>query len=446
MVDGDGGAREELIVYGAPGDFGATLLFLGGRAATPLAGGGSAWADLEGGRVVRFSERGVVEAVLGGAPQTGGPLTQPGFVAMDGDVLLAVELDGRTLRFGEDGPLAWQAGPTPWGGVGGHGVIAASRTVFDIAIQPLMPTEPLVRTWDGVESRALGRITMPEQAMLAPVVNSGWVATSPAGDVYFASAVRPELQRFGADGELLWVATWEHDGAFEPTFGATGGTLTPRFRLTQQAVAVGPDGWIYVLATTGDDGPADRVLVFDDQGELARSAPLSAQGAIYVGKGGHVFGTTAEEALARTEASRSQMAFEPFSLPALDGNGTVELASHTGKVVVVNFWASWCGPCRREMPLLAEMAGRHSADDVVIVGLNEDLVPTDAIDFLAEIGGVDYPLAEGRGRLRDTYGYRGLPYTVVLGRDGRVVQALYGFGTSIEPIEEAVERALGGVD
>jgi len=56
---------------------------------------------------------------------------------------------------------------------------------------------------------------------------------------------------------------------------------------------------------------------------------------------------------------------------------------------------------------------------------------------------VGYPVAEGRGRLRAIYGYRGLPYTVVLDREGRLVKALYGFGESIDPIRQATFAALG---
>jgi len=98
----------------------------------------------------------------------------------------------------------------------------------------------------------------------------------------------------------------------------------------------------------------------------------------------------------------------------------------------------------REKPLLADMADAYSGDDVVVLGLNEDLPPDDALAFLDEIGGVGYLLAAGLDRLRESYGYRGLPYTVVIGRDGMVVQAMYGFGTSIEPIQAAVDGALSG--
>jgi hypothetical protein len=85
------GPAERLNVH-APGiERDLTLLFLDGRAATPLPAGGSAWADMAGGRVITFDSRGLVSSVLGGAPAEGPPLTRPAFVAADGTELLAVD-------------------------------------------------------------------------------------------------------------------------------------------------------------------------------------------------------------------------------------------------------------------------------------------------------------------------------------------------------------------
>jgi len=99
-------------------------------------------------------------------------------------------------------------------------------------------------------------------------------------------------------------------------------------------------------------------------------------------------------------------------------------------------------PCRNEMPQLDELSRELDPDEAVVLGLNEDVRPADALAFVEELGGVSYPLAEGLGRLRERYGYRGLPYTVVLDREGRIVRLFYGFGESIEPIREAVLGAM----
>lgn len=439
------GAGEELVVYEELPAGDVTLLFLAGRAATPAPDGGSAWADLEGGRVIRFDADGGVEAVLAGAPEGGAPLTQPAFVAFEGGDVLAVELDGRALRFRGGRPLRWEAAPAGTGWTGGaDGARASSRTLFDIDLAPLAPTDPLAWLEQGGSVTPLGRVSIPPQAMLAPVANAGWAAPTPGGGVYFAWALRPEIIRFRRDGSVAWTAVWNRPGVEEPRFGITSGTLTPVFRVIQQAMTVGPDGRVYVLATTGEQGPADRLLVIDGDGTLLREGRVGPYDAVYVDPRGHVYRAPRASALARSSEAGRTARFASFDLPVLGGAGRVRLEEHRGHVVVVNFWASWCIPCRKEMPLLADLARRRAADGVVVLGLNEDVTSSAGLDFLAELGGVPYPVAEGGGRLKETYGYRGLPYTVVLDRDGRLVKALYGFGASIGPIEDAVEEALAG--
>jgi len=440
------GAAEELFVYEELPERHVTLLFLEGRAATLDGEGGSAWADLDGGRVVSFDEDGIVRDVLAGAPSEGPVLMQPGFVAFAEGALHASEIDGQVLRFADSAPDSWVADVPPAPATGGAGrPLVATRTVFDIDLAPLRANAPLLWRGDGLSNlEAVGTILMPEQAMLSAVVNSGWVAPASNGSVFFASAVRAEVQHFDVDGMLDWLSTWEHSAAVEPYFGISEGTLVPRFRLVQQAVVVGADERIYVLATTGETGSADQLLRFEADGRLSGQADVATDAAIYLGPGGHIYATAPDLALARTEAAAAAVQFEAFVLPELGGAGSVELVDHRGKVVVVNFWASWCAPCRQEMPLLEEFARDLDPNEAIVIGLNEDVTPDDGLDFLEELGGVSYPVAEGGGKLKERYGYRGLPYTVVVGRDGRVVKAFYGFGASIDPIREETLAEIAG--
>lgn len=118
-----------------------------------------------------------------------------------------------------------------------------------------------------------------------------------------------------------------------------------------------------------------------------------------------------------------------FSLPRLDTEGTLALASLRGKVVVVNFWATWCPPCRAEMPAFIRMQEKYRNRGVVFVGIALDR--RDAVlDFVQSMG-VNYPVLiggiEGAQAARAA-GNRsgGLPFTVVLDRQGRTAGMALG--------------------
>lgn len=136
--------------------------------------------------------------------------------------------------------------------------------------------------------------------------------------------------------------------------------------------------------------------------------------------------------------------FPSFELPALNGEGSIALDDYRGLMFVLNFWASWCAPCRHELPLLDALAQELDSQQAVVIGLNEDYDPVDGLRFLDRIGGVSYANGAGEGNLIETYNYIGLPYTVVLDREHRVVQTFFGFGESIDPIRDLV-LAEGGI-
>ncbi len=112
-----------------------------------------------------------------------------------------------------------------------------------------------------------------------------------------------------------------------------------------------------------------------------------------------------------------------ISLPALDGGGTVTLDDRD-RPVILNFWASWCEPCTREMPALVEFATVHPELDVIGVAVNDR--PADSRRFAEEIG-IPFELAVDRGGdVAADFNVQGLPVTVVIDADGRVASVFPG--------------------
>ncbi len=119
-----------------------------------------------------------------------------------------------------------------------------------------------------------------------------------------------------------------------------------------------------------------------------------------------------------TVPAKDRKAAPAFSVPALNGDGTVTLAAHRGRPVVVNFWASWCEPCKRETPALVAFAKSHPQVDVV--GLATTDRPSDSRAF-AERYGVPYTLGiDRKGSVGNRFGIAGLPTTVIVDAQGRV--------------------------
>ena len=110
-----------------------------------------------------------------------------------------------------------------------------------------------------------------------------------------------------------------------------------------------------------------------------------------------------------------------FSLKRLDGGGTVALASLRGKPVVLNFWASWCEPCKSEAAALETAYRRYRAQGVVFLGIDYHDVTGDARTFLSHHDVTYTTLQDGSGMVGDRYGLTGVPETYFVDRRGRLV-------------------------
>lgn len=132
-----------------------------------------------------------------------------------------------------------------------------------------------------------------------------------------------------------------------------------------------------------------------------------------------------------------------FDLPGRDG--AVQLAKLQGKVVYVDFWASWCGPCRQSFPWMNEMQARYGARGLQIVGVNLDAKADDARKFLAETPARFQIAFDPAGATPRAYGIKGMPSSVLVGPDGRVLFQHAGFKEADRAaLEQAIQAALGG--
>lgn len=114
-----------------------------------------------------------------------------------------------------------------------------------------------------------------------------------------------------------------------------------------------------------------------------------------------------------------------LALPGL--NDKVELAALAGKVVYVDFWASWCGPCRQSFPFMNEMLAKYRAQGLEIVAVNLDAKREDAERFLAQVPAQFTVAFDARGESARRFEVKGMPASFIVGRDGRVLAAHKGF-------------------
>lgn len=113
-------------------------------------------------------------------------------------------------------------------------------------------------------------------------------------------------------------------------------------------------------------------------------------------------------------------------LPTLDGPGKSSLAAYRGKVVVLNYWASWCDPCRSEAPLLQRWQRRIQKRGGTVLGIDVLDVSGDARAFVRKYG-LTYPmLRDGDGSSQTAYGILAYPESFVIGRNGRIAAAKRG--------------------
>lgn len=108
-----------------------------------------------------------------------------------------------------------------------------------------------------------------------------------------------------------------------------------------------------------------------------------------------------------------------FTLKATSGKN-LRLAEQRGDVVMINFWATWCGPCRQEMPLLEKLHGKYKDLGFTLLGINVEADPSGMAKYLKDVP-VTFPiLRDGENKVAKLYGVDGMPSTVIIDRNGTV--------------------------
>lgn len=150
-----------------------------------------------------------------------------------------------------------------------------------------------------------------------------------------------------------------------------------------------------------------------------------------------------QSSTATIAGSASKGAIAPdFALTSIDGK-TVHLTDYRGKAVVLNFWATWCPPCKTEIPGFVELQRRYGPVGLEIVGITMDDAAERKASVIARAAsdiGINYMVLLGNDHVAEIYRVPWLPTTIFIGRDGRIISQVYG------PIShQDAERQIQGV-
>jgi cytochrome c biogenesis protein CcmG/thiol:disulfide interchange protein DsbE len=136
-----------------------------------------------------------------------------------------------------------------------------------------------------------------------------------------------------------------------------------------------------------------------------------------------------------------------FELKVVDTKDrTLKLSDFKGKAVVVNFWATWCEPCKIEMPWLVDLQKKYGPQGLQIVGIAMDDTDEQTIAVFAHKMGVNYPVVMGTEKVADLYGgIEGMPTLFFVDRSGKIVDHELGL-RSMSAIESNIKKSLGAAE
>ncbi|HUC40006.1 MAG TPA: TlpA disulfide reductase family protein, partial [Gemmatimonadales bacterium] len=361
--------------------------------------------------------------------------------------LLITERTGEGIVFDTAGhPVREWESPFPASVYATEGTrIIASRSPYFVQFVAEDGSNPLLWTLDtlGQPHQGLGVIHVPDIRYLAQLDNAGPVALYD-GVVYYAPLVRDEILRLDAGGSPVWHSSRGLIPAERDPRFAAGNVRRVEHALINIAMTVGPDGRLYVLGA--EDSAATRLrldVLNRETGQIVSSRVLGTPAtAIAVDWRGRIRVLDPAALLAQTPTRGRDLFAPAFALPDLTGK-PVRLEDYRGKVTLVNFWASWCGPCREEFPHMAELYRGLNRKDFDIAAISDDVSDTKMRAFVSEFR-PPFPILVGHGNMKAVYHYRGLPYSALLDKQGRIIERIFGFSGEDEfrHLREIITREI----
>jgi cytochrome c biogenesis protein CcmG, thiol:disulfide interchange protein DsbE len=142
----------------------------------------------------------------------------------------------------------------------------------------------------------------------------------------------------------------------------------------------------------------------------------------------------------KTGTAKQHLLAPDFVLPQLNGT-PLRLSSYRGRVVLLDFWATWCDPCREETPHFVELQQKYAGRGLQIIGVSMDDTSDPVRDFYRQFH-MNYPVVMGDAKTGETYGgVLGLPIVFLLDRDGRIVDRHMG-STKAETFDQEIGALL----
>jgi len=130
-------------------------------------------------------------------------------------------------------------------------------------------------------------------------------------------------------------------------------------------------------------------------------------------------------------AQKTSAVAPDFTLPTIDGK-QLKLSDYKGKVVIIDFWATWCGPCRKGIPDLIDLKKKYGAKGFEVIGISLDTETKNQVPGFVKTNGMNYPVVYGNQNVTQLYGgIEAIPTTFVIDKQGKIVATYQGLAPAI---------------